>query len=70
MMPQVEALENKYGGKVKFAKVNTMENRRLAISQKVLGLPAVLVYRDGAKVADLVGEVTAEMIEAELAKLV
>lgn len=69
MLPQVEALEKKYGRKVKFAKVNIQENRRLAISQEVLGLPAVYFYREGEKAAELAGRVTPEMIEAELEKM-
>lgn len=54
LMPDVEVLANEYEGKVVFAKLNTMKARRLAISQRVLGLPTIILYKDGAKV----GEVT------------
>ncbi len=69
MMPQVEALAEKYAGKMKFGKVNVAENRRLAVAQRVLGLPAVLFFNAGEKVASLAGEVTKAKIEAEIAKL-
>lgn len=56
LLPDVEALAEEFEGKVKFTKLNTTQARRLAISQKVLGLPTIILYKDGAKV----GEVTKE----------
>jgi thioredoxin 1 len=59
---------DKYAEKAKFCKVNTSENRRLAIGQKVLGLPTVAYYMNGEKIGEVSGEVTTETIEAELKK--
>ncbi|MCL2067237.1 MAG: thioredoxin family protein [Treponema sp.] len=53
LMPDVEALSQQYGGDIKFVKLNTSGARRLAISQKVLGLPTVTLYKDGQKVSEL-----------------
>jgi thioredoxin 1 len=65
LLPDVEALEAKYGGQIKFCKLNVLENRRLAISQKVLGLPTICIYKDGEKVAELTkDDATAANIEA------
>lgn len=71
LMPDVERLESVYGDRVKFCKVNVLENRRLAIAQRVLGLPTFLFYRNGQKVAELAGPeaCTAEALEAELQRL-
>ena len=55
LMPDVEELAEEFDGKVKFCKLNTTKARRLAISQRVLGLPTLLLYKDGEKVADLTG---------------
>lgn len=54
LMPDIEALASEFEGQVEFAKLNTMKARRLAISQRVLGLPTIILYKDGEKV----GEVT------------
>jgi len=54
LMPSVEELAGKYEGKVIFAKLNTMKARRLAISQKVLGLPVIILYKDGQKIDELI----------------
>jgi thioredoxin 1 len=67
LMPSVEELAEKYEGKLKFCSVDTSGNRRLAISQKVLGLPAILFYQDGQKIDELSGqEIQPEDIEAKI----
>ncbi|MCR3923529.1 MAG: thioredoxin domain-containing protein, partial [Firmicutes bacterium] len=53
LMPAMEELANKYGDRIKFCKLNTTENMRLAIAQKVSGLPTVIVYKDGKQIAQL-----------------
>lgn len=55
LLPDVERLSEQYGDKVKFCKLNTTDNRRLAIGQKVLGLPTFIIYKKGEKVAELSG---------------
>lgn len=67
VMPDVEALAEKYGDKVKFCSLDTTGNRRLAISQKVLGLPVIAFYRNGEKIDELAkDDVTKENIEAKI----
>lgn len=55
LMPDVEKLAEVYGDKIKMCKLNTAENRRLAMGQKVMGLPTFTVYENGAKVAEISG---------------
>jgi thioredoxin 1 len=64
LMPGVEELAEQYGDKMKFAKLNIKGNRRLAMSQQVMGLPSMVFYVDGEKVAHLSGDdLTLEEIE-------
>ena len=64
LMPAVHGLAEKYGDKLKFTKLNTMKARRLAISQKVMGLPVMAIYKGGEKVQELVkDDCTEESIE-------
>lgn len=49
LMPGVHGLEEKYGDKIKFASLNISSARRLAIAQKVLGLPTMIIYKNGEK---------------------
>src|SRR6056297_3016257 len=53
LMPDVEDLSEKYGDKIKFAKLNTTKARRVAISQRVLGLPTIIIYRNGEKIEEV-----------------
>lgn len=63
--PFVGEMHKKYGDKMTFAGLNTTKARRLAISQKVLGLPVMAIYKNGEKVEELVKEdCTHENIEA------
>ncbi|HBQ87152.1 MAG TPA: thiol reductase thioredoxin [Syntrophomonas sp.] len=70
LLPFVETLAEKYADKAKFCKLNVNENRRLAIGQKVLGLPTIGFYRDGVKIREVTGDVTPEKIEEELKRLI
>lgn len=64
LMPFVHEMADKYGDKLKFTALNTTKARRLAISQKVMGLPVMTIYKDGEKLVELVKEdCTPEKIE-------
>jgi thioredoxin 1 len=69
MMPAVEALAAELEGKVAFGKVNLQGNRRLAIREKVLSLPTIVIYRDGERVASFAKEFTAEQVRAAVREL-
>lgn len=69
LMPHVEELAERYAGRMKFCSVDTSGNRRLAIGEKVLGLPAMVFYRDGQRVDEISGqEIMPEDIEAMIQK--
>ncbi|MDO5734069.1 MAG: thioredoxin domain-containing protein [Eubacteriales bacterium] len=68
LKPHVEALAEEYGDKIKFTCLNTSKARRLAISQKILGLPVVAIYQNGEKVTELVKEACTKEAVAELVK--
>lgn len=65
LSPFVEEMAEKYGASMKFTSLNTTKARRLAIGQKVLGLPVMAIYKNGEKAEELVKEdCTHENIEA------
>ena len=69
LMPIVHEMADKYGDKLKFASLNTTKARRLAIGQRILGLPVMAIYQNGEKVEELVKEdATRENIEAMIKK--
>lgn len=65
LMPHIHAMEDVYGKDIKFTSLNTTKARRLAIGQKVLGLPVIAIYKGGEKVAECVkDDATPENVEA------
>jgi len=70
LMPDIESLESRYNT-VKFCKLDITGNRRLAIAQKVLGLPAVAFYKDGEKIAEIgPDEAQVENVEKKIEALI
>ena len=65
LMPHVHAFAETYGDKSKFTALNTTKARRLAIAQKVMGLPVIAIYEGGAMIESLVkDDATPENVEA------
>lgn len=71
LMPTVHEFADKYGDKMKFTSLNTTKARRLAIGQKILGLPVMAIYKDGEKIEECVkDDATPENIEAMIKKYI
>ena len=69
LMPHVEALSEKFQGRVKMAKVEAPKSRRLCLNLKVMGLPTFLLFKEGKEVDRLTGNVTLRLIEDVLKKV-
>ncbi len=71
LMPHIEDLEKTHGDNLKFASLDTSGARRLAISQKVMGLPVIAIYKDGKNIESLVShDATASAVEALIQKYI
>ncbi|MCI7219830.1 MAG: thioredoxin domain-containing protein [Parafannyhessea umbonata] len=69
LKPHVEELAEQYEGKLKFCALNTTKARRLAISQKILGLPVIRIYENGEMVDEVVkDDATPESVKAMVEK--
>lgn len=68
-MPGLESLERELAGKARFGSVDIQGNRRLAIREKVLGLPTVAIYRRGERVAVFSKEFSVDEIRAKVLEL-
>jgi len=69
LIPAIHGFEETYGNKIKFVSLNITKARRLAIGQKVLGLPVIAIYRGGVKVDEVVkDDATPANIEAMIKK--
>ena len=71
LMPHIEKYEEIYGDKIRFTSLNTTKARRVAISQQVMGLPNISIYKDGARIDELVkGEATPHAVEEMIKKYI
>ncbi len=70
LMPDYEELSNTYADNFKFCKMDTKASGpRFNIKLKVMGLPAIVVYKDGVEVDRVAGDdASREAIENMLKK--
>ena len=53
--PMVEELAGEYAGKVTFAKMNTDEQPRTMMKFGIMGIPTLILFRNGNEVGRLIG---------------
>jgi thioredoxin 1 len=66
--PIVEELAEDYQGRVKVAKINVDDNQDLAARYGIRGIPTVMIFKDGDRVASFVGVRSKEDLSRELDK--
>lgn len=67
--PHVERLAARYGGRIRFAKLNVDENPELAERFEILSIPTLVFFRGGRVVDRLVGAVPCRTIEQRVEQL-
>lgn len=61
--PTIEALTERYRGKVKFYKLNVDDNPETTAKYKIMSIPTLIIFKDGKPVAQIVGVRSKEEIE-------
>ena len=56
LMPHINELKEAHGDKIKFTSLDITKARRLAIGQKVMGLPVIAIYKGGEMVDSVVAD--------------
>jgi len=64
--PTVEELAKEYSGKLKVMKLNTDENSEIASKYKIMGIPTIMFFKDGAKVDQIVGVVPKQQLKSKI----
>ena len=67
--PAVEELAKEYDGKAMVAKVNTDDHPLWASRFGIMGIPTLIVFRDGKEVDRVVGAVRKEVLKGKLEKV-
>ena len=64
--PVIESLSREYGGRVKFAKINTDENQDLVMKFGIMSIPTVMIFRGGELKARIVGAGPASLYKQKI----
>lgn len=67
--PVLEGLDGELGDQVAIKKVNTDENRSMLSRFDIMGIPTMILFKDGIQVDTIVGFVGKEQIRSKLLAL-
>ena len=70
MAPIFDEAKDAYDGKATFAKLNVDDNKDIAASNKVMGIPTLLFFKDGQLVDRVTGVIDKDELYARLDALV
>jgi thioredoxin 1 len=66
--PIIEELARDYAGKVLFGKLNVDENPLTATQYQIMGIPTLLVFKNGKLADRIIGAMPREMLEPRIAR--
>ena len=69
LAPVIDELASEFQGKVRFAKVNVDECKDIPAKFGIRGIPTLILFNDGKKVNELVGNQPKDKIRTMLTKL-
>ena len=64
--PIIEELARDYAGKILFGKLNVDENREVAAQYQIMGIPTLLVFKDGKLADRIVGAMPRPVLERKI----
>ena len=69
LAPVIDELATEFEGKIRFAKVNVDECRDIPAKFGIRGIPTLLLFQEGKKVNELVGNQPKDKIRSMLSKV-
>lgn len=66
LAPVIESLAKKYVGKIVFGKLNVDEYKEIAQRYEIMGVPTLLIMKDGKLVDRIVGAIPEPLLEKKL----
>ncbi len=67
--PVVEQIAAEYNGKIKVCKLNTDENPDIASRYRIMGIPTLMFFKNGAAVDQVVGAVPKAQLKSKVDSL-
>ena len=66
LKPIIEQYEKEFEGRAVFAELNIQGNRRLAMREKVMGLPTIIFFKSGVKLDELIVNFTPPQLKKKI----
>jgi thioredoxin 1 len=66
--PVIEELARDYAGKILFGKLNVDKNREVSMQYQIMGIPTLLVFKNGKLVDRVVGAMPRQMLEPKITR--
>ena len=70
LTPTIEELAEEYKGKVKIGKLNTDDNRDVAVKHSISAIPTLILFNNGEVVGKMVGLSSKKDIKAAIDKVI
>jgi thioredoxin 1 len=67
--PVLEELDKEYDGKVKFVKINTDDNREIAMKYGIMGIPTLKIFKGGEEVDSMSGAAPKDYLKGFIDKV-
>jgi len=66
--PIIEEMARDYAGRILFGKLNVDENRKVATQYEIMGIPTLLVFKNGQLVDRIVGAMPRQTLEPKITR--
>jgi thioredoxin 1 len=66
--PVIEEMARDYAGRVLFGKLNVDENREVSMQYQIMGIPTLLVFKNGKLVDRIVGAMPRQNLEPKITR--
>ena len=64
--PIIDAMAKEYAGKIVFGKLNVEENPLIAQRYRIFSIPALLIFKNGKQVDQIIGALPRESLEPKI----
>ena len=66
--PIIEEMARDYAGRILFGKLNMDENREVAMQYQIIGIPTLLVFKNGKLIDRIIGAMPRQMLEPKITR--
>ena len=66
--PVIEEMARDYAGRILFGKLNVDENREVAMQYQIMGIPTLLVFKNGKLADRIIGAMPRQVLEPKITR--